>query len=153
MPEGSPHQHEYSFFGYRLPWNNQFGPFVAQIRKPLVITRHVTFDGPLMLPGHSPTHWLRRFKWSLYNKWLGPYATYLNKETFDCADQIIVLSARLKEHLLARGVSAKKIHVLPAGVPNVPAPQGGDTLRAHGAGRIKKSWECSATLPRQKGIR
>ena len=47
-------QHEYSFFGYRLPWRNQFGPFVAQIRKPLVITRHVTFDGPLMLPGTVP---------------------------------------------------------------------------------------------------
>lgn len=123
-------QHEYSFFGYRLPWRNHFGPFVAQIRKPLVITRHVTFDGPLMLTGHGPTHWLRRLKWSLYNKWLGPYAQYLNKETFDCADQIIVLSARLKDHLLARGVRAGKIHVIPAGVPVVPPPQGGAALRA-----------------------
>jgi glycosyltransferase involved in cell wall biosynthesis len=122
-------QHEYSFFGYRLPWRNQFSPFVAQIRRPLVITRHVTFDGPWMLPGQGPAHWLRRFKWSLYNKWLGPYATYLNKETFDCADQIIVLSARLEEQLLARGVPAGKIHVLPAGVPSVPSPAGGGALR------------------------
>ncbi len=123
-------QHEYAFFGYRLPWRNQFGPFVAQIRKPLVITRHVTFDGPLMLPGHGPGQWLRRFKWSLYNKWLGPYATYLNKDTFDRADQIIVLSARLKDHLLARGVATGKIHVIPAGVPSVPVAQGGGALRA-----------------------
>jgi glycosyltransferase involved in cell wall biosynthesis len=123
-------QHEYSFFGYRLPWRNQFGAFVSQIRKPLVITRHVTFDGPLMLPGHGSGHWMRRIKWSLYNKWLGPYATYLNKDTFDRADQIIVLSARLQDHLLARGVAAEKIHIIPAGVPMVPTPQGGDALRA-----------------------
>ena len=122
-------QHEYSFFGYRLPWRNQFGPFVAQIQHPLVITRHVTFDGPLMLPGYGPGHWVRRFKWSLYNKWLGPYATHLNKDTFDRADQIIVLSARLKEHLSARGVSARKIHIVPAGVPQVTTPHGGDALR------------------------
>jgi glycosyltransferase involved in cell wall biosynthesis len=123
-------QHEDSFFGYRLPWRNQFGPFVAQIQRPLVITRHVTFDGPLLVPGHGPGHWLWRFKWSLYNKWLGPYATRLNKDTFDRADQIVVLSARLKEHLSARGVSAEKIHVIPAGVPQVSAPHGGEALRA-----------------------
>ncbi len=123
-------QHEYSFFGYREPWRNQFGPFVAQIQRPLVITRHVTFDGPLMLPGQGPTHWLRRLKWSLYNRWLGPYARQLNKDTFDRADQIIVLSARLKDHLIARGVTAQKIHVIPAGVPQVAAPQGGAALRA-----------------------
>lgn len=123
-------QHEYSFFGYRLPWRNQFGPFVAQIQRPLVITRHVTFDGPLMVPGHGPGHWLRRFKWSLYNKWWGPYARQLNKDTFDRADQIIVLSARLKDHLLVRGVAAQKIHVIPAGVPQVVTPYGGEALRA-----------------------
>jgi glycosyltransferase involved in cell wall biosynthesis len=123
-------QHEYSFFGYRVPWRNQFGPFVAQIQRPLVITRHVTFDGPLLVPGHGPGHWLRRFKWSLYNKWLGPYATHLNKDTFECADQIIVLSSRLKEHLLARGVSARKVHVIQAGVPQVVTPRGGEALRA-----------------------
>jgi glycosyltransferase involved in cell wall biosynthesis len=123
-------QHEYSFFGYRLPWRNHFNPFVTQIQRPLVITRHVTFDGPLMLPGHGPRHWLRRFKWSLYNKWLGPYARQLNKDTFDRADQIIVLSARLKDHLVARGVAAQKIHIIPAGVPHVVAPQGGEALRA-----------------------
>jgi glycosyltransferase involved in cell wall biosynthesis len=123
-------QHEYSFFGYRLPWRNQFGSFAAQIQRPLVITRHVTFDGPLMVPGHGPGHWLRRFKWSLYNKWLGPYARQLNKDTFDRADQIIVLSARLKDHLVARGVAAQKIHLIPAGVPHVDVPHGGEALRA-----------------------
>lgn len=112
-------QHEYSFFGYLLPWRNHFGAFVERIRKPLVITRHVTFDGPLEVPGRGIGHAVWQAKWSLYNKWLGPYALYLNKYTFDVAQHIIVLSARLKNHLVARGVSPSKIHVIPAGVPQV----------------------------------
>lgn len=123
-------QHEYSFFGYLTPWANHYGAFVNQIRRPLVITRHVTFDGPLMVPGNGTIHMIRRSKWSLYNRWLGPYATYLNRDTFAIADQIIVLSARLKTHLVERGLEASRIHVIPAGVPQVPTASGGRMLRA-----------------------
>lgn len=122
-------QHEYSFFGYRTPWANHYGAFVNQIRRPLVITRHVTFDGPLTVPGNGPVHMIWRAKWSLYNRWLGPYAIYLNRDIFAVADQIIVLSARLKAHLVERGLDAALIHVIPAGVPKVPAPTGGEQLR------------------------
>lgn len=122
-------QHEYSFFGYLLPWRNQYGAFVDGIRKPLVITRHVTFDGPLNLPGRSWMHGIRRAKWAAYNRWLGPYARYLNKDIFDRADQVIVLSGRLKEHLVARGVEGDKIHIIPAGVPLAPPATGGEVLR------------------------
>ncbi len=115
-------QHEYSFFGYLLPWQNHYGAFVERIRKPLVITRHVTFDGPLTVGGRGLGHAVRRAKWAAYNRWLGPYATYLNKGTFEPADRIVVLSARLKQHLEARGLDAAKIHVIPAGVPSVTAP-------------------------------
>jgi len=41
-----------------------------------------------------------------------------------------VLSARLKTHLVERGLDASRIHVIPAGVPKVDAPAGGDVLRA-----------------------
>ena len=126
-------QHEYAFFGYLLPWRNYYNPLVSQIHRPLVITRHVSFDGPLILPGHGLTHWIRQFKWSLYNHWLGPYATYLNKQTFDIAQQIIVLSQRLKDHLVTRGVRDEKIHVIPAGVPIVPPASGGETVLAEHA--------------------
>jgi glycosyltransferase involved in cell wall biosynthesis len=122
-------QHEYSFFGYLAPWQNQYDPFITRIRRPLVITRHVTFDGPLTVPGSGVRHGIRRAKWAAYNRWLGPYATYLNKGVFTHADRIIVLSARLKEHLVARGLDAGKIHVIPAGVPAVPSATGGETLR------------------------
>lgn len=127
-------QHEYSFFGYRTPWTNHYGAFVNQIRRPLVITRHVTFDGPLTVHGSGPVHMMRRAKWSLYNRWLGPYATYLNRDIYAIADQIIVLSARLKVHLVERGLDAAVIHVIPAGVPKVPSPAGGEQLR------IEWSW-------------
>jgi glycosyltransferase involved in cell wall biosynthesis len=123
-------QHEYSFFGYLTPWGNHFGALVAPIRRPLVITRHVTFDGPLTIPGRGVLHMVRRIKWSLYNRWLGPYATYLNRDTFAVADQIIVLSARLKAHLVDRGLDAGRIHVIPAGAPAVPQAAGGAELRA-----------------------
>jgi glycosyltransferase involved in cell wall biosynthesis len=123
-------QHEYSFFGYLVPWQNQYGAFITRIRRPLVITRHVTFDGPLTVPGSGLSHTVRRAKWAAYNRWLGPYATYLNKDVFAHADRIIVLSARLKQHLVARGLAADKIHVIPAGVPTVPPAAGGDSLRA-----------------------
>ncbi len=122
-------QHEYSFFGYLAPWQNQFAPFITRIRRPLVITRHVTFDGPLTVPGSGVKHGIRRAKWAAYNRWLGPYATYLNKGVFAHAERIIVLSARLKEHLVARGLDGEKIHVIPAGVPSVPNATGGDALR------------------------
>ncbi len=123
-------QHEYSFFGYLLPWQNHYDAFVAPIRKPLVITRHVTFDGPLLVPGSGLRHSMRRAKWAAYNRWWGSYATYLNKHIFARAERIIVLSARLKQHLLARGLEAAKIHVIPAGVPQVAPAAGGEELRA-----------------------
>jgi glycosyltransferase involved in cell wall biosynthesis len=123
-------QHEFSFFGYLLPWRNHFGPFVQQIHKPLVITQHVTFDGPLQVPGQGVKHAAWRAKWWLYNTGLGPYARQLNKDTFDRADQIIVLSARLKEHLLARGIAPGKVHVIPGGVPEVVRAARDEALRA-----------------------
>lgn len=123
-------QHEYSFFGYLNPWRNHYGAFVMRIRRPLVITRHVTFDGPLTVQGSGLGHAIRRAKWAAYNRWLGPYATYLNKGVFAYADRIIVLSARLKAHLTARGLDANRIHVIPAGVPRVPPATGGEALRA-----------------------
>lgn len=123
-------QHEYSFFGYLLPWRNRFGALTAPIRRPMVITRHVTFDGPLALPGRGPRHWVHQFKWWLYQTGLGPYARYLNKDTFDVARQVIVLSARLKDHLVRRGVRADKVHVIPAGVPVVARAARDESLRA-----------------------
>lgn len=125
-------QHEYSFFGYLLPWRNHFDAFVGRIHRPLVITRHVSFDGPLTVPGRGLRHAVAQAKWSLYNRWLGPYARYLNKDIFDRAQQVIVLSARLKAHLVARGVSPDKIHVIPPGAPDVhPAsPEDARALRA-----------------------
>jgi glycosyltransferase involved in cell wall biosynthesis len=126
-------QHEYSFFGYLLPWQNHYGAFVERIRKPLVITRHVTFDGPLTVGGHGLGHAVRRAKWEAYNRWLGPYATYLNKGTFEPADRVIVLSARLKQHLEARGLDGAKIHVILAGVPTVTAPPPAESAALRGA--------------------
>ncbi len=123
-------QHEYSFFGYLLPWRNQFGPLVTQVKRPLVITRHVSFDGPLTVPGRGVKHAIRQIKWAMYNRWLGPYARRLNKDTFDIARKIIVLSGRLKEHLVARGVNPGKIHVIPGGAPAVMPPAGGGAVRA-----------------------
>src|SRR5205823_401858 len=123
-------QHEYTFFGYLLPWRNQYPAFVAPIHKPVVITRHVSFDGPLGLPGRGLKHQIHQLKWALYNRWLGPYARYLNMGTFDRAQRIIVLSRRLKAHLVARGVRPEKIVVIPAGVPRVPEAAGGERLRA-----------------------
>lgn len=131
-------QHEYSFFGYLTPWQNHFNTFVTQIQRPLVITRHVTFDGPLMLPGRGPMQIIRRIKWSLYNRWLGPYATYLNRDIFAVADQVIVLSDRLKTHLIARGIDANRIHVIPAGAPSVKPPTGGQELRTQLGWRNKR---------------
>jgi glycosyltransferase involved in cell wall biosynthesis len=135
-------QHEYAFFGYLLPWRNYYGSLVSQIQKPLVITRHVSFDGPLMVPGHGPAHRVRQLKWSLYNRWLGPYAIYLNKQTFDIAQQIIVLSQRLKDHLVARGVRDEKIHVIPAGIPSIQPASGGEEVR------VEHAWQA----PRKKVI-
>jgi glycosyltransferase involved in cell wall biosynthesis len=122
-------QHEYTFFKYLAPWQNRYPAFVSRIRKPLVITRHVSLDGPLTLPGNGWWPAVRRLKWALYNRWLGPYATYLNKGTFDCAQHIVVLSGRLKDQLVARGVRADKISIIPAGVPEVPKATGGERLR------------------------
>jgi glycosyltransferase involved in cell wall biosynthesis len=123
-------QHEYSFFGYLVPWQNQYDAFVTRIHRPLVITRHVTFDGPLTVPGSGLGHTIRRAKWAAYNRWLGPYAAYLNKWMFTYADRVIVLSARLKEHMVARGLAGDRIHVIPAGVPAVQPAAGGEALRA-----------------------
>jgi glycosyltransferase involved in cell wall biosynthesis len=123
-------QHEYAFFGYRFPWTNHFGAFISQVNRPLVITRHVSFDGPLPLAGGGLGRALRQVKWSLYNRWLGPYAVYLNRGLFDVAGHIIVLSPHLKDQLVGRGIVPEKIDVIPPGVPAVPPAVGGASLRA-----------------------
>jgi glycosyltransferase involved in cell wall biosynthesis len=110
-------QHEYAFFNYLTPWGNRFRHLVRPITRPLVITRHVSFDGPLNVLGRGPRHQLRRFKWWLYQRGLGPYARYLNLDMFARADQVIVLTGRIKQHLEARGMPSDRIHVIPAGAP------------------------------------
>jgi glycosyltransferase involved in cell wall biosynthesis len=122
-------QHEYSFFGYRLPWRNHFGAFAAQITRPLVLTRHVSFDGPLPLAAGTSDYRLRQFKWWLYNRGLGPYARYLNRGMFDRADHVIVLSRHLKDHLTARGYPAERVSIIPPGIAQVPPATGGAELR------------------------
>ncbi len=122
-------QHEYTFFGYLLPWRNHFSTFIRPIHRPLVITRHVSFDGPYVPVEPEPMRSIRRFKWALYQRWLGPYARYLNRDTFDVADQIIVLNAHMKEQLVRRGIWPEKINVIPAGMPEMPPPEGGEQLR------------------------
>jgi glycosyltransferase involved in cell wall biosynthesis len=123
-------QHEYTFFGYLLPWRNRFHDLIRPVHCPLVITRHISFDGPYVPVEPEPMRSVRRIKWALYNRWLGPYATYLNRGTFDVADQIIVLNGHMKEQLVWRGVRPEKIHVIPPGVPDVPPATGGHRLRA-----------------------
>ena len=128
-------QHEYTFFGYLLPWTNHFEACIAPIHKPLVITRHVSFDGPLLLPRHGLRSAIRQIKWAMYNKWLAPYATYLNKGTFDRAQQIIVMSVRLRDHLIARGVHPSKVHVIPAGFRLWRRPAAAQRCEPPGVGR------------------
>ena len=123
-------QHEYTFFGYLLPWRNHFNTFIKAIQRPLIITRHVSFDGPYVPAEPEPMRSVRRLKWALYQRWLGPYATYLNRDVFDAADQIIVLNAHMKDQLVRRGIRPEKIHVIPPGVPEIPPPSGGERLRA-----------------------
>lgn len=123
-------QHEYAFFGYLLPWKNHFSTFVSEIQKPLVITRHVSLDGRLMVQGSGLRHTIWQAKWAFYSTRLNPYATVLNKKTFDVAQQIIVLTGRLKEQLLARGIDESKVHVIPPGVPDVPHATRDEALRA-----------------------
>jgi glycosyltransferase involved in cell wall biosynthesis len=112
-------QFDYSFFRYLLPWQNTFPAFVEQIKKPLIITRHVSFDGPLNLTRKDARALIHQAKWKLYQARVNPYATYLNKTMFDVADQMIVLSSHIRDQLIARGYDAGKINVLPPGVPPV----------------------------------
>ncbi len=123
-------QHEYTFFGYLTPWHNHFEAFAREIRRPLVLTRHVSFDGPLNLPGRGRRQALHRFKWALYNRWLGPYARYLNHGMFDRAQHVIVLSQHLKDQLTARGFPGERVSVIPPGIEAAGAVSGAPELRA-----------------------
>jgi glycosyltransferase involved in cell wall biosynthesis len=123
-------QHEYTFFGYLLPWRNHFEAFARQIHRPLVMTRHVSFDGPLHLAGPGWRRILPKAKWALYNRWLGPYAHYLNRGMFDRARHVIVLSQHLKDQLVARGFPAHRISVIPPGIAAVDPVSGTPDLRS-----------------------
>lgn len=131
-------QFDYSFFDYLLPWREKFTPMRREIQKPLVITRHVSFDGPLLLADRSVNGWIRRLKWWLYQHPLNPYATFLNKTIFEQAEHVIVLTNRLKEQLLRRGISEDKISVIPAGVRSPPSITGGDAIRARYGWQTKR---------------
>ena len=128
-------QFDYGFFDYLLPWREKYTTMRREIHTPLVITRHVSFDGPLLLADRSLKGWIRRAKWWVYQHPLNPYATFLNRTIFENADHVIVLTSRLKNQLLRRGLQDAKISVIPAGVRAPTVSGDGRVIRA------KYGWE------------
>lgn len=130
-------QFDYSFFDYLFPWRQKFTSLTQGIKKPLVVTRHVSFDGPLKVYEKGAEAAIHQAKWQIYQHPLNPYATFLNKTIFERADHIIVLTGRLKEHLLKRGLPEEKISVIPAGVKAMPVISAADGISV----RQKLGWQ------------
>jgi glycosyltransferase involved in cell wall biosynthesis len=116
-------QHEYVFFGGRDPWSYRWPQLVSAFRAPYVVTAHTwlqPFSG-----GPRWKRWGRSLRDGLYRA-VG-WERYLVAGQFRRARAVIVHTSEHRAALLRRGLNAERVHVLPQGVPALPA---GDAVAA-----------------------
>lgn len=112
--------------GYNLAGFLALARAVRCFRPDLIYDRYITYNAsavaagwcfkvPVFLEVNAPLAYERAFESDerLYFKRL---ALFFEKITASCGDKTIVVSTPLKDHLVAMGVPAKKIFVLPNGV-------------------------------------
>jgi glycosyltransferase involved in cell wall biosynthesis len=102
-------QHTYSFFGVDpLTYTLFLRLLVSRSRAPLVLTAHTVRDpGPVRYAGGLGSR--------LANRLDAP--AWIDRETFSRPQAVIVHAAYHRDRLVARGVPAERVHVIPPGIP------------------------------------
>lgn len=121
-------QHEHSFWGGILPGHSAFWTIRYLIRKPVVVTAHTTTSLAKLLKVRQerrPIHRIAKELLLLRRR----YRDSVETAPFVTA-RCIVHTEEGRQELIARGARPQFLHLIPAGVPNVPpARTGGRSFR------------------------
>jgi glycosyltransferase involved in cell wall biosynthesis len=122
-------QHEYSFWGSFLPKDSSFWILRDMIKKPLVITAHMTLSFAEMLKVKECRNPLYRIY--LESLLLRPgVRKSVEIAPFVTANECIVHTDAGRRILIGRGADPKRIHMVPAGVSEpFPLSAGGASIR------------------------
>lgn len=116
-------QHEYTFFGGIVPRASSLPRYLGALRVPHVVTAHTVFTAAELLRLPQEERPRQRLAKQLLAA-LPSYRASVERQPFQGARAVIVHTAEARERLIARGIQAKRIHVLPAGLPE-PSLEGG----------------------------
>jgi glycosyltransferase involved in cell wall biosynthesis len=127
-------QHEFIYFGGLAPWRYRWGAFASALTVPYVVTMHTRWQ-----PSASGPAWKRKLQAvrQLAYRWSG-WERYLKAGQFKKAARVFVHTPGHGQELLALGLSANQVVVMPIGIPR-PSPE------AQGA-RAKQQWGLSGPV-------
>jgi glycosyltransferase involved in cell wall biosynthesis len=110
-------QHEYTFWGGIAPMASSLPAYYRQLRPPRVVTAHTVFTAAELLRLDTE----RRPRQRLAKRLLAaypPYRRHLEAAPFLGAEAVVVHTEAARDRMIARGVRAARVHVLPAGIPS-----------------------------------
>lgn len=116
-------QHEYTFFGGIVPRSSSLPRYLEALRVPRVVTAHTVFNAAELLRLPQEERPRQRLAKQLLAA-LPSYRASVERQPFRGAGAVIVHTHEARERMLARGIWAETVHVLPAGLP-APSPVGG----------------------------
>lgn len=118
-------QHEYDFWGGVMPGVSSLGQFYRRLERPRVVTAHTVFTAAelLGLPRERrPRHRIAKQLLVAYPH----YRASLERLPFAGAGAVIVHTRAARERLVGRGLPAKCVHILPAGIPSPAEAHAGE---------------------------
>ncbi|MHB1456708.1 MAG: glycosyltransferase [Armatimonadota bacterium] len=114
-------QHDYAFWGSILPRKSKYFAHMKSIKCPKIITAHTLDTVASMFAATESSGMAKMVKNIL--KSIPSYCLQIENGTFNIADRIIVHDNPAKRVLTGRGISERKIKVIPMGVPEPTASQ------------------------------
>jgi glycosyltransferase involved in cell wall biosynthesis len=114
-------QHEYTFFNGLLPHATTFFRLADRLQRPVVLTAHSVVAAERLLRVGEERRPLRRLVKRLAARW-PPFVHAVERDPYRRADQLIVHTRRCRERLLRLGITAERLHWIPAGIPPLPPP-------------------------------
>lgn len=115
-------QHDYAFWESILPGKNKYFKHMKNTQRPKIITAHTLDTVPGMFAASDSAGMAKLIKNILKN--IPSYCLAIECGTFNIADRIIVHDNPAKRILTGRGISERKIKVIPMGVPEPTAYEG-----------------------------
>lgn len=121
-------QHEYSFWGGIAPGKSSLPVYLKRLRKPRVTTAHTVFTTAELLRTATEERPRQRAAKELLSRYR-PFRRQVEAAPFAGSRAVIVHTREARERLIRWKFAPSSIHVIPAGIPQLPPPSEADLQR------------------------